>query len=85
MLSARALLCIGLPVLLPPSAFSRTLLIKSSSSFWSGSPSVARLLVATTSNLPSAADTCISFCWLGLAASPFPSGSGNLYLVRVLS
>ncbi|MFN3922454.1 MAG: hypothetical protein ACK4K6_02190 [Pseudarthrobacter sp.] len=54
---------VGLDVALPPSAFSSTSLMRSSSSFWSGSPRLAPLLVATTSSVPSAAETCISFCW----------------------
>lgn len=58
------LVIISLGVSLPPSAFSSTLLIRSSSSFWSGSPKLGPLLVATTSNLPSAAETCMSFFWL---------------------
>src|SRR4029453_3925784 len=58
------LVIISLGVSLPPSAFTSTSLIRSSSSFWSGSPRLGPLLVATTSNLPSAAETCISFFWL---------------------
>ncbi|BCW37412.1 hypothetical protein StoSoilA2_34680 [Arthrobacter sp. StoSoilA2] len=58
------LLIISPGVSLTPSAFASTLLIRSSSSFWSGSPRLGPLLVATTSNLPSAAETCISFFWL---------------------